>query len=130
MMDFSVFTQLNDQQEGLIIQCSLDERFSPPAGILSFEGILDHSNTIEFAEAVMEFFGGEWEEHPLILDLSGLQYISSSGIGSFTTIRVQADHKSSPLYLLNMNTKIRTVFDQLGFSSFFEIIDDLQEILA
>ena len=129
MIKLSSFSHLNTLQEGLVIHSSLDERFSPPAVILAFEGVLDQSNTIEFAEAVMEFFGGSWKNNPIVLDLSDLQYISSSGIGSFTTIRVQADHKGSPLYLMNMNMKVRGVFDQLGFSSFFSNIDSLDVLL-
>lgn len=128
MLDFSTLNRLNDNQEGLTIECSMDERFEPAAAVVSLQGYLDHSNSIEFADAVLDFFGTEWENHPFILDLGGLQYISSSGIGTFTTIRVQADHKNSPFYLLKMNSKVRGVFDQLGFASFFNIVDDLESI--
>lgn len=128
MLDFSTLIRLNENQDGLAVQCSLDEQFNPPAALVSLKGYLDHSNSIEFADAVMNFFGTDWEDHPFILDLSGLQYISSSGIGTFTTIRVQADHKNSPFYLLKMDAKVRGVFDQLGFSSFFNIIEDLETI--
>lgn len=128
MLDFSTLNRLNENQEGLAVQCSMNDQFDPPAAVVSLKGYLDHSNSIEFADAVMDFFGSDWEDHPFILDLSGLQYISSSGIGTFTTIRVQADHKNSPFYLLKMDTKVRGVFDQLGFSDFFNIIEDLGSI--
>jgi len=130
MIDFSSFIRFNNLQEGLEIHCSVNDQFSPPAAIFSLRGILDQSNTIDFAETLMEFFRGEWEGHPLFLDLSELQYISSSGIGSFTTIRVQAERKKSPLYLLGMNVRVRAVFDQLGFSSFFHIIDSVEDALV
>jgi anti-sigma B factor antagonist len=128
MLDFSTFNRLNDNQEGLTVQCSMNDKFSPAAAVVSLKGYLDHSNSIEFADAVLDFFGADWEDNPFILDLSELQYISSSGIGTFTTIRVQADHKNSPFYLLKMDPKVRGVFDQLGFSSFFNIIEDLENI--
>jgi len=128
MIDFSALTGLNDLQEELEISCMLDEGFSPSGVVISLRGVLDQSNTIEFAEAVMDFFNGNWKEHPLFLDLSELQYISSSGIGSFTTVRVQSEHKGSPLYLVDMNVRVRSVFDQLGFSSFFNIIDSIEDV--
>jgi len=128
MVDFSSLIRLNDLQEELMVQCVLDSRFTPPAAVLSLHGVLDQSNTIEFAEGIMDFFAGEWKENPVILELSELQYISSSGIGSFTTIRVQAEHKGSPLYLAGMNSRIRGVFDQLGFSSFFNIVSSIGDI--
>ncbi|MDC7234712.1 MAG: STAS domain-containing protein [Spirochaetales bacterium] len=130
MLDFSALNRLNDSQEGLSVQCSMNDQFSPAAAVVSLKGYLDHSNSIEFADAVLDFFSGDWENHPFILDLEGLQYISSSGIGTFTTIRVQAEHKNSPFYLLKMDNKVRSVFDQLGFTSFFNIIDSLESVLS
>lgn len=128
MLDFSSLKRLNENQDGLAVECSMNEQFNPPAAVVSLKGYLDHSNSIEFADAVLDFFGADWEDNPFILDLSGLQYISSSGIGTFTTIRVQADHKNSPLYLLKMDSKVRSVFEQLGFSSFFNIIEDIETL--
>lgn len=128
MLDFKALNRLNGSQEGLTVECAMDGHFEPAAAVVYLHGYLDHSNSIEFADAVLDFFAADWEGHPFVLDLSELQYISSSGIGTFTTIRVQADHKNSPLYLLKMNSKVRSVFDQLGFSSFFNIVDNLESI--
>ncbi len=127
MIDFTPLEEFSESQENLHLICSLDESFDPSAAVISLKGYLDHSNSIEFAEAVVDFFNGEWKKNPVILDLENLQYISSSGLGSFTTIRVQAELKESPFYLLKMKGKVRKVFDQIGFSSFFKMIDSLQD---
>lgn len=128
MIDLEVLNRANDILEGLEIEASQENLNGSQSIIISLRGILSHMNTSEFADKIMEFFQGDWKEYPLILDLEKLQYISSSGIGSFSTIRMQADHKNSPLYLIQMNSKVRQVFDQLGFSSFFEILDSLEDI--
>jgi len=127
-MDFTSFEDIGKYNEGLIVSGRLDEGCSPPAAVIFLSGILDNSNTGDFAAAIMDFFSGHWKRNPVVLDISGLSYISSSGIGSFTTVRMQCSHKESPLFLMGMNEKVRTVFDQLGFSSFFTIIDSLDEV--
>ncbi len=129
MIDFSALEAFSGDQEHLRLNCTLDTRFDPPAALITMKGYLDHSNSIEFADAIVDFFNGDWKRHPVVLDLENLQYISSSGLGSFTTIRVHAELKESPFYLLKMNGKVRTVFEQIGFSSFFNIIESLEEVL-
>ena len=128
MIDISSLNHANDILEDLEIIASVEDDYIPERISIRMNGVLSHSNTAEFTDSIMDFFNGDWKRAVIIMDLSRLQYISSSGIGAFTTIRMQADHKESPLYLLSMNPKVRQVFDQLGFSSFFRIIDSPEEI--
>ncbi len=128
MIDFDVLNRANDLIDDLKIEAVLDTTGNQDRILIRLQGVLGHLNTVEFADRIIEFFQGDWKGIPIIIDLKDLQYISSSGIGTFTTIRMQADHKNSDLYLLKMNQKVRQVFDQLGFSSFFRLIDSLEEL--
>ena len=128
MVDLDVLNRANDLIDDLKIEAVLDKATGQERILIRLQGVLGHLNTAEFAERILEFFQGDWKGIPIIMDLEDLQYISSSGIGTFTTIRMQADHKNSDLYLLKMNQKVRQVFDQLGFSSFFKLIDSLEEL--
>jgi len=123
MININVLNQLNDTLEELEVHAELDREKHPHKVIIRLKGYLNHLNTADFAEGIMEFFRGDWKDLIIVLDLSELLYISSSGIGSFTTIRMQADHKDCPLYLAGMNDKVNAVFEQLGFSAFFNLID-------
>ena len=55
----------------------------------------------------------------LVMDLTGLTYVSSTGIGSFTTLLIECKNREISLVLKHMNEKVKSVFDLLGFSSFF-----------
>jgi anti-anti-sigma factor len=56
---------------------------------------------------------------PLILDLSGVDYMSSTGIGSLVTSLVRAKRRNVRLVVRNMTPKVRSVFELLGFMQFF-----------
>ena len=127
MVDLNLLNSVNDDLEGLEIEAFLDQ-LEGERIIIKMKGILTPVNTGEFTGKIMDFFYGDWKEIPIILDLSDLLYISSGGIGALTTIRMQADHKKSPLYLLGMNEKVKRVFDLLGFTSFFQLINSIEDI--
>ncbi len=55
----------------------------------------------------------------VILDLKGLAYVSSTGIGSFTSLLINCKNKGAELILKNMDSKVKSIFDILGFTSFF-----------
>jgi anti-sigma B factor antagonist len=57
----------------------------------------------------------------LILDASGLNYMSSTGIGAFTYLLKATKQKNGEVVILNVQPKVMEVFQLLGFSSFFPI---------
>jgi anti-sigma B factor antagonist len=68
---------------------------------------------IKFLEAVAE---------PCVIDLAGLEYVSSAGLGVLlkTQKRVMASGKG--LKLVNANRHIRDIFKYAGFDRIFEIV--------
>ena len=63
----------------------------------------------------------------LIFHCSGLNYVSSTGIGSFTAFLKAVKPRSGDLVLLEIQPKVYEVFQLLGFSQFFNIKDNLDE---
>ena len=57
----------------------------------------------------------------IILDCSQLEYISSSGLRIFLSIRKEAAAHGSKVIVKNINSDIRQVFMMTGFISLFEI---------
>ena len=57
----------------------------------------------------------------IILDCTDLEYISSSGLRIFLTIRKEAAANGSKVIVRNINADIRQVFVMTGFVSLFEI---------
>ena len=64
----------------------------------------------------------EQADKHIILDCSKLEYISSSGLRLFLTLRKESAAKGGKLQVRDINTDIRQVFMMTGFISLFEII--------
>jgi anti-sigma B factor antagonist len=65
----------------------------------------------------------------LVVDIAGLNYISSTGVGIFASMYKTCYKRSIELHILNMDAKIRKVFDLLGFSSFFHFISRFEDAI-
>lgn len=87
--------------------------------IAAFIGRLDTAAAIPTAEAVKPLLEAENKE--IILDCTQLEYISSSGLRIFLSIRKEAAAHSSKVIVRNINADIRQVFMMTGFISLFEI---------
>ena len=57
----------------------------------------------------------------ITLDCKDLEYISSSGLRLFLTIRKEASAKGGSIYIENINEDIRKVFMMTGFFNLFDI---------
>ena len=57
----------------------------------------------------------------IILDCTDLEYISSSGLRLFLTIRKETAAKGGKVVIQNINDEIRKVFMMTGFFNLFEI---------
>ena len=57
----------------------------------------------------------------LILDLSGVGYISSTGVGLLATTMVAAEGRSITFVLLDIPARVRVIMDTLGLLTFFNV---------
>ncbi len=96
---------------------------------LTLEGSLDTENATLFHRTVQGIMMELVSVRLLVFDLERLKYISSSGIGAFTNILVAAQQYGYRILLYRLSTNVRTVFDTLGFSQFFRLAEDGEDIL-
>ena len=66
----------------------------------------------------------------LIFHCGSLNYVSSTGIGSFTAFLKSVKPRNGDLVLLEIQPKVYEVFQLLGFSQFFNIKENLEEAVA
>lgn len=85
-----------------------------------FNGRLDTPSAVQTAEDVKPLLEVEGKE--IILDCTELEYISSSGLRIFLTIRKEAASHGCKVIVKNINADIRQVFMMTGFVSLFEIV--------
>lgn len=87
--------------------------------IAQFIGRLDTAAAVLAAEAVKPLM--EASNREIILDCSQLEYISSSGLRIFLSVRKEAASHGSKVIVRNINADIRQVFMMTGFISLFKI---------
>ena len=87
--------------------------------IALFSGRLDTAAAVQTAEDVKPLLEAQNKE--IILECEALDYISSSGLRIFLSIRKEAAAHGSKVIVRNINADIRQVFVMTGFISLFEI---------
>ena len=87
--------------------------------IAKFSGRLDTAAAVQTAEDVKPLLEAEHKE--IVLDCTELEYISSSGLRIFLSIRKEAAAHGSKVIVRNINADIRQVFMMTGFISLFVI---------
>ena len=93
--------------------------------VLSLTGYIDTYNSNYFQKRVQKAIEGGFIR--LIFHCGGLNYVSSTGIGSFTAFLKAVKPKGGDLVLLEIQSKVYEVFQLLGFSQFFNIKDTLDD---
>lgn len=94
--------------------------------ILELEGYLDTYNSKSFQQYVQKIIDEGYRY--IVMDCKGLTYVSSTGIGSFTSFNRMLLQKKGELILVRMISKVYEVFKLLGFLSFFKIFDTFDEV--
>lgn len=87
--------------------------------IAKFIGRLDTAASVTAAEDIKPLLEASGQQ--IILDCSELEYISSSGLRIFLSIRKQAAANGSKVIVKDINADIRQVFMMTGFISLFDI---------
>ena len=87
--------------------------------IARFSGRLDTPAAVQTAEDVKPLL--EASNREISLDCTELEYISSSGLRIFLSIRKEASAHGSKVIVRNINDDIRQVFMMTGFVSLFTI---------
>jgi anti-sigma B factor antagonist len=100
---------------------------SPPALAIGVSGNIDSVTSpafLEFANAAIfeaEELGG------LILDIGGVKYISSTGVGSLIALFVETQKRKLPFFLCHIPDRVYSVINVLGVSAFFSYIESFEE---
>jgi anti-sigma B factor antagonist len=105
------------------LRLSLGECLAPPALVLSAGGVLDTDNTQDFSAVSALALAEAAPSGGLILDLGGLSYISSTGVGAIMNLLSASRELKTMLYLRGMKPQVKALFDALGFNAFFVILN-------
>ena len=87
--------------------------------IATLEGRLDTAAAEQTAQELAPL--NDCVGHDIVIDCSGLEYISSSGLRILLNIRKNAGAKGSKVTIKHINNEIRKVFQMTGFIALFNI---------
>jgi anti-anti-sigma factor len=93
--------------------------------VLYLTGYIDTYNSNYFQKRVQKAIEAGFIR--LVFHCGGLNYVSSTGIGSFTAFLKAVKPRGGDLVLLEIQPKVYEVFQLLGFSQFFNIKDNLDD---
>lgn len=118
-----------DDEKDDSLKISLEKVDSIPSGICIYlNGYIDTYNSTFFQQKIQKIVEAGFLN--LIFNCSSLNYVSSTGIGSFTAFLKMVKPRGGDIVLLEIQPKVYEVFQLLGFSQFFNIKDTLQDAVV
>jgi sigma-B regulation protein RsbU (phosphoserine phosphatase) len=110
---------------------SLHHEFSAPHRVVvHVGGRLDAMTYNELDEAMLALLPQVREGGTVVVDLAGLEYVSSAGLRSFARIRKTMRVRGGHTLLLNPQPQVRKVFDIVKAVPVSEVFASTQELDA
>jgi anti-anti-sigma factor len=103
----------------------LKEKLQGGVTLLSIRGFLDAHTFEELEKTINDLF--EEGGYRLVVDLSGLDYISSAGAGVFIGAIGTAQENDGNIILMKPSPNVKEVFDLLGLSQIFTFKESREE---
>lgn len=99
--------------------------------VLSPEGRIDHANSEDFRNSLAPLIdqcktGGE----RMVLDLAGVDYISSAGLRCFMLAEKQAKAQGGTIVVAAMQPVVKEIFEISRFTLVFETFASVREAIA
>ena len=96
--------------------------------VVRVAGYLDAHTFEQLEETISDLFGKS--QYKVIVDLARVEYISSAGAGVFIGALSEAQEHGGNIVLMNPTQNVREVFDLLGLTQIFQVVDDEPAALA
>ncbi|MEW6027224.1 MAG: STAS domain-containing protein [Planctomycetota bacterium] len=96
--------------------------------LVKLKGFLDAYTYGEFEQTINNLFNQKM--YRLIVDMSGVDYISSAGAGVFIGSIGVAQENQGNIVIVRPKPAVKEVFDLLGLSQIFTIVDNMESALT
>ncbi|MBU1105445.1 MAG: STAS domain-containing protein [Candidatus Riflebacteria bacterium] len=95
--------------------------------VIAVGGEVTFENSDQFREKIDQLC--EQGKYRLVIDLAGLQYMSSAGMGVLVHGLKKARAKEGDLRLINLSDKMRRVFLITQFTHHFTVLPNIEEAI-
>ena len=92
---------------------------------ITLNGYIDTYNSVFFQKQIRKIVSVGFRN--LVFNCKALNYVSSTGIGSFTSFLKLVKPAGGDIVLVGIQPKVYEVFQLLGFSQFFNIEDSVED---
>ncbi len=117
-----------DEERDDSLKITLEKGDSISNGIFIYlNGYIDTYNSNFFQKKITKIVESGFVN--LVFNCSALNYVSSTGIGSFTAFLKMLKPNGGDIVLLEIQPKVYEVFQLLGFSQFFNIKDTSEDAI-
>ncbi len=103
----------------------IDIEMEAGIAVVSLSGRIDAVSAPDFEKRLTDEI--QRGEVRLVLDFSGLDYISSAGLRGLLSLAKQLKGKGGNLHLCCLRGMVKEVFDLSGFTSMFSISESVEE---
>ncbi|MFI6316961.1 STAS domain-containing protein [Nonomuraea sp. NPDC050556] len=100
----------------------------PGGSVIRVSGEVDASTSVQFATLLLEAHPRPHE--PLVLDLSAMTFMDSSGLTVLLNTRASAEAAGGRLLLAAPHQRVRRVLEVTGLVRLFSPYEDLDEAIA
>lgn len=106
-------------------QLDVSARREPDATIVTLGGEVDLRTSPQLRNTFLELL--DTKPPRIIIDLSGVSYVDSSGVGTIVELKRRAMRSGSDVILVGLQTRVRSVFEITRLDKFFTIAKDVDE---
>jgi anti-anti-sigma factor len=110
-----------------MVKFTLDTRFVSTLPVVVISGDLTGQNVSMISSELSKYL--QSESAAVAMDLSGMTFIDSQGIGIFIYCSELFRKKQKRIYLLNPKTFIRNMLKDMSLDTVFRIFDSEQQML-
>jgi len=98
------------------------------ASVISIKGKVNFEVTAQLREVIKETIAAH-QPKLLVINLEGITFIDSSGLGLLVAARSSVDKNDGRLHLCCLPAQVKKIFDQTNLTNYFSIFDDEQDAL-
>ena len=95
--------------------------------VVELEGRIDGDGVVMLSSALNDAFHAK--HYTLILEMSGVNYINSTGLSIIAAIRTRCREHGGDLRLVGLNPRVRRVFEIIGFDRYLVLTESLEDAL-
>ena len=107
----------------------ISKRFADTA-VLFPQGRIDHATAEQFKAALAPYLATSAGRDPVVIDMTGVEYISSVGLRVLMLASKQAKAQGCALAVCGLQAVVREIFEISRFNLVLQVFPSLREALA